>query len=81
MKVRLTATDKLEAWLEENKSIIGFEHSEVLGDGYSKFFDIDLATHADFYKLICNLASVEDLVILSADESECAIEIYNGYRE
>ena len=81
MKVRLTATTAFGAWLQENKSIIGFEHTEIAGSSYNQSIEIEL-NHIDFYKLICNLTSTGDsLIINSADEAEFGIEIYNDYRE
>ena len=82
MKVRLTATTALGAWLKENESIIGFDSTEVTGETYDQFVGIEVKDPADFYKLICNLTSEGDSVIVhSADESECEIEIYNDYGE
>jgi hypothetical protein len=81
MKVKLTATDGIRAWLKNNKSLIGFDHTEINRDSYNEFIEIELKSHADFYQLICNLSVENPLIVSSANESECDIEIYDGYRE
>ena len=80
MKVKLTATRNIESFIE-NGSIVGFNCTKSSEVGFSSFVEIELENHTDFYKLICNLSTENSLIIRSADESECDIEIYNDYRE
>jgi hypothetical protein len=78
MKVKLTATRNIESFIE-NGSIVGFNYTKPkIFDG---FVEVKLENLIDFYKLICNLSTENSLIIRSADESECDIEIYNDYRE
>jgi hypothetical protein len=78
MKVKLTATRNIESFIE-NGSIVGFNCTKPkIFDG---FVEVKLENLTDFYKLICDLSTENSLIISSADESECDIEIYNDYRE